>query len=149
MPEGIQPSAALNPRAKKAFRRKRSRKGQRVRNDDQGGKEIAICQYQERKLGNHGVLVKQQNSGDKVRDEYYGQNRWDEAINSRHRWSKERHNSTGHELNHSDGERKAALFRCRRQVCQRQRNFIRCFARGRVRLRIAQKANTSLTIVCA
>jgi hypothetical protein len=47
MPEDIEPPAALNPRTKKAFRRKRARKGERMRNDDQGRKEVAICEDQD------------------------------------------------------------------------------------------------------
>ena len=72
MPEDIQPCAALHPRTKQAVRRKGARKGQRMRNHDQSAKKIAICQDQERTGGSHDELVKQQNSGNKVGDEYCG-----------------------------------------------------------------------------
>jgi hypothetical protein len=71
MPENIEPTAALNPRAKKAFWPKRTRKGERMRNDNQGGKEIAVCKDQDRPRGYYGGLTEQKNSGDEIGDEDY------------------------------------------------------------------------------
>jgi hypothetical protein len=57
-------------------------------------------------------LTEQQNSSEEIGDEYYGQNEWDEAINSWQVCRKWRHNGTGHELKYNDCERRPTLPQC-------------------------------------
>jgi hypothetical protein len=54
-------------------------------------------------------LTEQQNSGEKIGNENYGQNEGDEAINARHSCRNWREDCTGHELKNDDKEGKAAL----------------------------------------
>ena len=83
-----------------------------MRNDNEGGKEIAVCEDQDCSCGDYGSLTEQQNSSEEIGDEYYGQNEWDEAINSWQVCRKWRHNGTGQKLKYNDCERRPTLPQC-------------------------------------
>src|SRR3954470_23932152 len=72
MPKPIEPNGGLQSRAEDAGRRERSRKGQRMRNHDQGTEQVAARNYQECPLAQNKELSEQKSGGHAVADKQGG-----------------------------------------------------------------------------